>query len=62
MTPTVTCGFYTLQQAASRLGIGKTTAYQMHRAGTFPCPVVQLGKLFKVRITDLERFVNGGPA
>lgn len=37
-----------LPTAARALGIGRTKAYELARAGTFPCPVLPLGSRFRV--------------
>lgn len=37
-----------LVTAAKALGIGRTTAYQLARAGEFPVPVLRLGSRYRV--------------
>ena len=37
-----------LMTAAGLLGIGRTTAYQLARNGTFPVPVLRIGASYKV--------------
>lgn len=44
-----------LPTAAKAWGIGRTTAYELARAGEFPCPVLPLGKRFKVTKAALMR-------
>jgi hypothetical protein len=39
---------FNLPTAARALGIGTTKAYQLARAGEFPCPVLPLGSRFRV--------------
>jgi excisionase family DNA binding protein len=38
----------TVPQAAQLLGIGRTLAYQLIRTGTWPTPVVRIGRLVKI--------------
>lgn len=42
-----------LMTAAALLGIGRTAAYQLVRAGKWPTPVVRLGKLIKIPTAPL---------
>ncbi|MEV4581525.1 helix-turn-helix domain-containing protein [Nonomuraea jabiensis] len=37
-----------LMEAARLLGMGRTTAYRLARAGTFPCPVLRIGGRYAV--------------
>ena len=37
-----------LLTAARALGLGRTRAYQMARAGQFPCPVIKTGRTYLV--------------
>lgn len=39
--------------AASILRIGRTTAYRLVRAGTFPVKVLRIGKCYVVPVDDL---------
>jgi hypothetical protein len=39
--------------AARALGIGRTKAHQLARAGRFPVPLLRLGVAYRVRTTDL---------
>src|SRR5256885_16708528 len=39
--------------AARALGIGRTKAHQLARAGQFPVPLLRLGAAYRVRTTDL---------
>lgn len=55
-------GTYTLPQAARRLGIGVRTAYDLHRRGALPVPVVQIGNQLRVRKSDLEAFLASSAA
>ncbi|MFI8529050.1 helix-turn-helix transcriptional regulator [Streptomyces aquilus] len=49
-----------LAQAARALGIGTTTAYDWHRRGEFPVPVLKVGGRQKVRTADLVRYLEAG--
>ncbi|EIV91331.1 AlpA family transcriptional regulator [Frankia sp. QA3] len=42
-----------LPTAAPLFGIGRTFAYELARAGEFPCPVRRYGRLYRVRTADL---------
>lgn len=42
-----------LPTAARALGVGRTTAYELVRAGTWPTPVLRVGRLIKVRRSSL---------
>lgn len=48
----VTC---TLEQAGRAFGLGRTKSHEMARAGSFPCPVLRLGKVYRVTKSDLFR-------
>lgn len=37
-----------LPTAARALGLGRTAAYELERSGTWPTPVLRLGRLIKV--------------
>jgi hypothetical protein len=47
----------TLSFTAARisLGLGRNKAYEAARNGSFPCTVIQLGRLWRVPTADLER-------
>ncbi|WP_234352070.1 MULTISPECIES: helix-turn-helix transcriptional regulator [unclassified Streptomyces] len=47
--------FVDLPAAAEALGIAKTTAYRMVRAGSFPCPPVRMGSAYRVLTQSLMR-------
>lgn len=51
-------GTMSIEDAAARLGIGKTMAYQRALAGTFPCRVLKIGRIYRVPIADLERLLG----
>jgi hypothetical protein len=42
-----------LVTAARAFGVGRTTAYQLARTGAFPCPVLRVGRIYRVRTADL---------
>lgn len=44
--------------AFTRLGIGRTKAYQMVREGTFPVRTYQVGRHIKVSKYVLDRFLE----
>lgn len=44
-----------LATAARALGLGRTTAHEMHADGTFPVPVLRLGRKLRVKRVDLLR-------
>lgn len=37
-----------LPTAARAFGLGSTLAYELAKAGTFPCPVLRVGRLYRV--------------
>lgn len=52
-------GFYTFAEAAQRLGIGLAQAYRLDNEGKFPVPVVYLGAVRKVRVAEMEHYLQG---
>ncbi|MGH3305249.1 MAG: hypothetical protein ACRDOK_27010 [Streptosporangiaceae bacterium] len=42
-----------LVTAGQALGLGRTKAYELARAGQFPCPVIRAGKTWLVPTTGL---------
>lgn len=52
-TPTMAVG-----DAAAALGIARSTAYQLARAGDFPCKVVRVGTRYRVVTADLRRLLS----
>ncbi|MCM3886817.1 helix-turn-helix domain-containing protein [Frankia sp. R82] len=42
-----------LQNAAPYFRIGRTLAYELARAGDFPCPVHRYGRLYRIHTADL---------
>lgn len=47
-----------LMTAARVLGIGRTKAYELARAGEFPVHVVRIGGLYRVSTAELRRFIR----
>jgi hypothetical protein len=54
-----------LVTAGRALGLGRTRAYELARAGQFPCPVIRAGRSWRVPtaglLTVLGLPVPGGP-
>ncbi|WP_020663079.1 helix-turn-helix domain-containing protein [Amycolatopsis benzoatilytica] len=42
-----------LMTAARMLGIGRTTAYKLARAGTLPVPAVRVGRSYRIAVAPL---------
>ena len=49
-----------VEQAAEIMGIGRTLAYALVRAGRWPTPVVRVGRLIKIPAAPLNRLVATG--
>ncbi len=49
-------------EAFAELGIDRTTGYRAIRAGTFPIPVIRVGRLIRVPTLALRRLVETGTA
>jgi excisionase family DNA binding protein len=49
----------TIEAAASRLGIGRSLAYQLAREDRFPCAVIRAGRRLLVPRLALERLLRG---
>lgn len=47
--------------AASMLGIGRTSAYQLIRTGGWPTPVLRLGRVIKIPTADLLELLGISP-
>lgn len=50
----------TVEQAAAMLGIGRTLAYELIRAGEWPTPILHLGRLIKVPSGPLLSLLRDG--
>lgn len=46
--------------AGRAVGIGRTTAYALARAGTFPCPVLRVGGSYRVATAELLSLLGIG--
>lgn len=46
-------------EAGKILGISQTKAYQLAQRGEFPVRVLQLGRMKRVSINQLEAYLNG---
>ncbi len=44
--------------AGEVLSLGRTASYEMARAGTFPVPVLQLGRRYRVITADLRELLG----
>ena len=52
-------GVISIEEAARRLTIGRTLAYELARSGRFPVPIIHLGRLYKVPVAALEKLLAG---
>lgn len=50
-----------LPEAAAMLGIGRTLAYRLVREGTWPTPVIRMGRLIKVPVQPLREYLRHPP-
>lgn len=51
-----------LMTAARVLGLGRTTAYELARAGLWPSPLLRIGRRFKVPTAPLLDLPDGQPS
>lgn len=49
----------TAEEAFSLLGIDRTTGYKAIRSGTFPVPVVRIGRLIRIPTSPLMSLLEG---
>lgn len=49
----------TAEEAFSLLGIDRTTGYKAIRSGTFPVPVVRIGRLIRIPTAPLMSLLEG---
>ena len=56
-----TCATVSLAEAATVLGIHRSTAWDLFKRGEFPVPVLQIGHRLRVTKVQLERFLLGTP-
>jgi len=54
------CATVSLAEAALVLGIHRSTAWDLHKRGEFPVPVLQIGHRLRVTKRQLERYLLGG--
>jgi len=47
-----------LLEAAAMLGIGRTLAYRLVREGSWPTPVIHVGRLIKIPLQPLEDYLG----
>jgi hypothetical protein len=50
-----------LVTAAAILGVGRSTAYALARAGGFPAPVIRVGVRYVVPVAALLKMLHAGP-
>ena len=55
------CATVSLAEAARVLGVHRSTAWELHKRGEFPLPVLQVGSRLRVAKAHLEAFVLGPP-
>jgi excisionase family DNA binding protein len=51
----------TADEAFAVLGIDRTTGYRAIKDGTFPVPVIRVGRLIRVPTAALRRLLDGDP-
>jgi len=54
------CATVSLSEAAQILGVHRSTAWDLHRRGEFPLPVLAVGKRLRVAKVHLESFLLTG--
>jgi predicted DNA-binding transcriptional regulator AlpA len=52
---------YGLPSAASLMGFAYSAAYEAVKSGTFPLPVIKMGRVYKVRKRDLHELLGLDP-
>lgn len=57
-----TCATVSLADAARVLGVHRSTAWELHKRGEFPLPVIKVGTRLRVAKVHLETFVLGESA
>lgn len=53
------CATVSLAEAALVLGVHRSTAWDLHKRGVFPVPVLQIGHRLRVTKVHLERYLMG---
>ena len=56
----IECATLSLPEAALILGIHRSTAWDLHKQGRFPVPVLRIGNRLRVTKASLERFLQLG--
>lgn len=56
------CATLSLTEAATVLGIHRSTAWDLYKRGEFPVPVLHIGHRLRVTKAQLRRFLLGEPA
>ncbi len=51
------CATVSLAEAARVLGVHRSTAWELHKRGEFPLPVLQVGSRLQVAKAHLEAYV-----
>lgn len=52
-------GCVSAEEAFRKLGIDRTTGYRAIKDGTFPLPIIRVGRLIKVPVAALHRLLAG---
>lgn len=53
---------YSVAEAAERLGVSRSTAYELIARDDFPVPVIRIGRQIRVPRQALDRLLNTGHA
>jgi predicted DNA-binding transcriptional regulator AlpA len=56
----LSCATVSLPVAAQILGIHRSTAWDLHKRGEFPVPVLQIGSRLRVTKANLDAFLASG--
>ena len=54
------CRTVSVECSARMLGIGRGLAYESIRLGTYPVPVIKVGKRYLIPLMPLEQLLAGG--
>jgi excisionase family DNA binding protein len=57
--PNVECATLTIEEVAQRLGINRSTAYELARQNALPVPVIRLGRRLVVSRRALDLLLDG---
>ena len=58
--PTAERDTLTLAELAERMGLGKTTAYQMAQKNELPIPALRIGREYRFSRRAFERWLDSG--